>query len=155
MSSTPLEEPPDVLPEDESDMKPLIEPKTIPTVNVTGTGVCAVEMKPLTLRPASTSISDTPTPRQQTARHRKPFIQGGLTTSGTQIRKLDDLQKPVQPKKKIKISTDESSSNQGDALIELEEKTYTEWLAAQGLVSLGEEEKTVQLNIKVEDITNS
>ena len=55
---------------------------------------------------------------------------------------------------KIKISTDESSSNQRDALIELEEMTYTEWLSAQGLVSLDEEEKTVQLNIKVEDITD-
>ena len=42
-----------------------------------------------------------------------------------------------------------------DALIELEETTYTEWLVEQDLVSLGEEEKTVQLNIKVEDITNS
>ena len=79
-------------------------------------------MKPLTLRPASTSVSDTPTPtpRQQTARCGKPFVRGGLTKSGTWIHKLDnELQKPVQPKKKIKISTDESSSNQGDALIEL------------------------------------
>ena len=33
--------------------------------------------------------------------------------------------------------------------------TYTEWLVEQGLVSLGEEEKTVKLNIKVEDITDS
>ena len=116
MSGTPLGEQSDVLSEDESDVKPLIVPKTIPTENVTGTGVCAVEMKHLTLRPASTSVSDTPTPRQQTARRGKPFVPGGLTRSGTQIHKLDNkLQKPVQPKNKIKISTDESSGNQGDA----------------------------------------
>ena len=29
--------------------------------------------------------------------------------------------------------------------------TYTEWLAEQGLVNLGEEEETVQLNIQAED----
>ena len=115
MSGTPLEEPPDVLSEDESDVKPLIVPKTIPAENVTGASVCAVEMKLLTLRPASTSVSDTPTPRQQTARCGKPFIRGGLTRSGTQICKLDNDSQ--------KISTDESSSNQGDALIELEETT--------------------------------
>ena len=33
--------------------------------------------------------------------------------------------------------------------------TYTEWLTEQGLVNLGEEEETVQLNIQVEDISDS
>ena len=41
VSGTPLEETPDVLSEDESDMKPLTVPKMIPTENVTGTGVCS------------------------------------------------------------------------------------------------------------------
>ena len=71
VSDTPLEEPPDALSEDESDVKTLIVLKTIPTENITSASVCAVEMKHLTLRPVSTSVSDTPTPtpRKQTARH--------------------------------------------------------------------------------------
>ena len=32
--------------------------------------------------------------------------------------------------------------------------TCTEWLVEQVLVSLGEQEKTVQLNIRVEDVTD-
>ena len=87
MSDTPLEEPLDILLEDDSEVKPLIVPQNIPTENFTGAGVCAVEMKPLTFMPASTI--PTPTPRLQTARHGKPFIQPGVARSGTCIHKLD------------------------------------------------------------------
>ena len=154
MSDTPLEEPPDILLEDDSEVKPFIVPQNIPTENFTGAGVCAVEMKPLTFWPASTTPTP-PTPRLQTARHGKPFIQLGVARLRTCIHKLDkESEKQVNPKKKTKTSTEESSSNQGDALVELEETTYTEWLAEQGLVNLGEEEETVQLNIQVEDISD-
>ena len=87
VSDTPLEEPPDILLEDDSEVKPLIVPQNIPTENFTGAGVCAVEMKPLTFRPDSTT--PTPTPRLQTARCGKAFIQPGVTRLGTRIRKLD------------------------------------------------------------------
>ena len=86
-SDTSLEEPPDTLLEDDSEVKLLIVPQNIPTENFTEAGVCTVEMKPLTFRPASTT--PTPTPRLQTARRRKPFIQPGVTRSGTRIHKLD------------------------------------------------------------------
>ena len=45
MSDTPLEEPADILLEDDSEVKPLIVLQNIPTENFTGPGVCAVEMK--------------------------------------------------------------------------------------------------------------
>ena len=85
VSDTPLEEPPDILLEDDSEVKPLIVLQNIPTENFTGAGVCAVKMKPLTFRPASTI----PTPGLQTARRGKPFIQPGVTRSVTRIHKLD------------------------------------------------------------------
>ena len=88
MSDTPLEEPPDILLEDDPEVKPLIVPQNIPKENFTGAGVCAVEMKPLTFRPASTT--PTPTPRLQTARCGKPFIQPGVMRLGTCICKLDN-----------------------------------------------------------------
>ena len=88
VSDTSLEEPPDILLEDDSEVKPLIVLQNIPTENFTGAGVCAVEMKPLTFRPASTT--PTPTPRLQTARRGKPFKQAGVMRSGTHIRKLDN-----------------------------------------------------------------
>ena len=81
MSDTLLEEPPDILLEDDSEVKPLIVLQNIPA------DVCAVEMKPLTFRPASTT--PTPTPRLQTARRGKPFIQPGVMRLGTRICKLD------------------------------------------------------------------
>ena len=87
MSDTPLEEPPDILLEDDLEVKPLIVPQNIPTENFTGAGVCAMEIKPLPFRPASTT--PTPTPRLQTARHGKPFKQAGVTRLGPHIHKLD------------------------------------------------------------------
>ena len=74
VSDTPLEEPPDILLEDDSEVKPLIVPQNIPTENFTGASVCAVKMKPLAFRPASTT--PTPTPRLQNSKMWKTIQTG-------------------------------------------------------------------------------